>query len=281
MVLATPVAEVGRDHDYDWAIVEPSSMRSIIQLAGRVWRHRPDKVANEPNILLLQYNIRYFKHPNGKRPIFTHPGFETTLFKPPSYDLNELMTAEQLAQVDARPRIKAAHDKTVETLSDLEHQVMRHLLNNPKLNYVNAYWDSKATANRTHTHLQQISPFRAGTPQDDWLLIPRMVNDDEETDVPTTGFDAYYAEDVFEKGLVKSTIHNKTIQPLDFNFEHAQIKPWLSTSLNDVLQDLKVAQPDKSLRSLAITYSSVSLDSIKANNSRGWAFCEFFGFVRE
>ena len=83
MVLATPVAEVGRDHDYDWAIVEPSSMRSIIQLAGRVWRHRPDKVANEPNILLLQYNIRYFKHPNGKRPIFTHPGFETTLFKPP------------------------------------------------------------------------------------------------------------------------------------------------------------------------------------------------------
>ena len=281
MVLATPVAEVGRDHDYDWAIVEPSSIRSIIQLAGRVWRHRPDKVANEPNILLLQYNIRYFKHPNGKRPIFTHPGFETTLFKSPSYDLNELMTAEQLAQVDARPRIKAAHDKTVETLSDLEHQVMRHLLNNPKLNYVNAYWDSKATANRAHTHLQQISPFRAGTPQDDWLLIPRMVNDGEDTDTPTTGFDVYYAEDVFEKGIAKSSTHNKTIQPLDFNFEHTQIKPWLSTSLNDVLQDLQVAQPDKSLRSLAITYSSVSLDNIKANNSRGWTFHEFFGFLRE
>ena len=281
MVLATPVAEVGRDHDYDWAIVEPSSIRSIIQLAGRVWRHRPDKVANEPNILLLQYNIRYFKHPNGKRPIFTHPGFETTLFKSPSYDLNELMTAEQLAQVDARPRIKAAHGKTVETLSDLEHQVMRHLLNNPKLNYVNAYWDSKATANRAHTHLQQISPFRAGTPQDDWLLIPRMVNDGEDTDTPTTGFDVYYAEDVFEKGIAKSSTHNKTIQPLDFNFEHTQIKPWLSTSLNDVLQDLQVAQPDKSLRSLAITYSSVSLDNIKANNSRGWTFHEFFGFLRE
>lgn len=281
MVLATPVAEVGRDHDYDWAIVEPSSIRSIIQLAGRVWRHRPDKVANEPNILLLQYNIRYFKHPNGKRPIFTHPGFETTLFKSPSYDLNELMTAEQLAQVDARPRIKAAHGKTVETLSDLEHQVMRHLLNNPKLNYVNAYWDSKATANRAHTHLQQISPFRAGTPQDDWLLIPRMVNDGEDTDTSTTGFDVYYAEDVYEKGIAKSSTHNKTIQPLDFNFEHTQIKPWLSTSLNDVLQDLQVAQPDKSLRSLAITYSSVSLDNIKANNSRGWTFHEFFGFLRE
>ncbi|MGB0360790.1 MAG: type I-F CRISPR-associated helicase Cas3f, partial [Endozoicomonas sp.] len=28
IVLATAVAEVGRDHDYDWAIIEPSSMRS-------------------------------------------------------------------------------------------------------------------------------------------------------------------------------------------------------------------------------------------------------------
>lgn len=281
IVLATPVAEVGRDHDYDWAIVEPSSMRSIIQLAGRVWRHRPDKVAKSPNILLLQYNIRYFKHPNGQRPIFTHPGFETTLFKPPSYDLNKLMTQEQLAQVDARPRILTSQNKTIETLSDLEHRVMQHLLNNPKLNYVNAYWDSTATANRTHTHLQQISPFRAGIPQEDWLIIPRIVSDDEDIDEPTTGFDAYYSEDIFEKGLTKSSTHNKTIQPLIFNFEHTQIKPWLTTSLNNVLRDLQQSQPDKSLRSLAITYSSVSLDSIKSSNSRGWMFNEFFGFVRE
>ncbi|WP_413519885.1 type I-F CRISPR-associated helicase Cas3f [Psychrobacter glacincola] len=280
MVLATPVAEVGRDHDYDWAIVEPSSMRSIIQLAGRVWRHRPEKLANEPNILLLQYNIRYFKHPNAQRPIFTHPGFETMLFKPPSYDLNELMTQDQLAQVDSRPRISTSQNKTIETLSDLEHRVMRHLLNNPKLNYVNAYWDSNATANRTHTHLQQISPFRAGIPQEDWLLIPRMVNDDENTDEPTPGFDVYYSEDVFEKGLAKSSTHNKTIQPLAFSFEHAQIKPWLTVSLNDILQDLQLSHSDKSLRSLAITYSSVSLDSIKSSNSSGWIFNEFFGFVR-
>lgn len=289
IVLATPVAEVGRDHDYDWAIVEPSSMRSIIQLAGRVWRHRPDKVAKEPNILLLQYNIRYFKQKNNKQPIFTHPGFETTTFKPQSYDLNELMTKDQLAQVDARPRIitshnnlsNSSHNKKIETLSDLEHQVMQNLLNNPKLNYVNAYWNEKSDANRAHTHLQQISPFRAGTPQDDWLLIPRMVNDDEDTDKPTEGFDAYYAEDVFEKSLAKSSAHNKVIQPLAFNFEHPTIKPWLVTSVNTVLLGLQQKQPDKSLRSLAITYASVSLDSIKLSNSRGWCFHEFFGFIRE
>src|SRR5690606_25944975 len=40
ILVATPVEEVGRDHDFDWAIIEPSSYRSIIQLTGRVLRHR-------------------------------------------------------------------------------------------------------------------------------------------------------------------------------------------------------------------------------------------------
>lgn len=75
MVLATPVAEVGRDHDYDWAIVEPSSMRSIIQLAGRVWRHRPNKQVLDSNILILNKNIRALQNHHG--PVFTKPGFET------------------------------------------------------------------------------------------------------------------------------------------------------------------------------------------------------------
>lgn len=43
LVLGSPVTEVGRDHDYDWAVIEPSSVRSLIQLAGRVRRHRPGR----------------------------------------------------------------------------------------------------------------------------------------------------------------------------------------------------------------------------------------------
>ena len=35
IVLASPVCEVGRDWDADWALAEPSSMRALIQLAGR------------------------------------------------------------------------------------------------------------------------------------------------------------------------------------------------------------------------------------------------------
>ena len=73
VVLASPVAEVGRDHDYDWAIVEPSSMRSIIQLAGRVLRHRT-LVPSEPNILLLNKNYKALTGRSGR--CFEKPGFE-------------------------------------------------------------------------------------------------------------------------------------------------------------------------------------------------------------
>ena len=73
IVVASPVAEVGRDHDYDWAIVEPSSMRSLIQLAGRVWRHRPEKTADTANIMIMERNLRGLA---GDAVAFTRPGFE-------------------------------------------------------------------------------------------------------------------------------------------------------------------------------------------------------------
>ena len=40
VVVTTSILETGRDHDYDWCIVEPSSTRSLIQTAGRIYRHR-------------------------------------------------------------------------------------------------------------------------------------------------------------------------------------------------------------------------------------------------
>ncbi|MFZ1831068.1 MAG: type I-F CRISPR-associated helicase Cas3f, partial [Candidatus Competibacteraceae bacterium] len=80
IVLATAVAEVGRDHCYDWAIVEPSSMRSIIQLAGRVKRHREfDCPPDRPNILLLDVNVKSLKNGDGAR-AFYWPGFESAEF---------------------------------------------------------------------------------------------------------------------------------------------------------------------------------------------------------
>lgn len=72
IVLASPVEEIGRDHDFDWGVVEPSSLHAIIQLVGRINRHRLLEVM-QPNVFLLDVNVRYLK----EQPIcFTRPGLQ-------------------------------------------------------------------------------------------------------------------------------------------------------------------------------------------------------------
>lgn len=74
IVVATPVEEVGRDHDFDWSIIEPSSTQSIVQTAGRVNRHRQCQVT-EPNIAILRYNFNESNR-KGVQPVFARPGYE-------------------------------------------------------------------------------------------------------------------------------------------------------------------------------------------------------------
>ncbi|WP_230661027.1 type I-F CRISPR-associated helicase Cas3f [Psychrobacter sp. I-STPA10] len=179
IVLATPVAEVGRDHDYDWAIVEPSSMRSLIQLAGRVWRHRPDKtIVNDiPNISILQYNIRALKHNNrgAKQAVFTMPGFEQNGFLLSSHNSAEIIRESELNRIDALPRISKVSAENFDGthyLSDLEHSVMMDLMNNKNTNVVNGYWQNPQTSNRSHVHLSCLTPFRKSSPQTEYVIQP-------------------------------------------------------------------------------------------------------------
>lgn len=131
IVLGSPVTEVGRDHDYDWAIVEPSSMRSIIQLAGRVMRHR-DIECREANIALLDSNLRYLeKRSNGLA--FQRPGFESSEhWKLSSHSLEHLLKPEEWQVIDARPRILERDKlKPKDSLVDLEHTRLREMLLEP------------------------------------------------------------------------------------------------------------------------------------------------------
>jgi len=56
VVSTTSIIEVGRDHDYDWCILEPTSLASYLQSIGRVLRHRKSArvSAATPNILVLE-----------------------------------------------------------------------------------------------------------------------------------------------------------------------------------------------------------------------------------
>lgn len=165
VLVATPVEEVGRDHDLDWAIIEPSSFRSIIQLAGRILRHRKlsDDIV-EPNIAIMQYNLKGLI---GKEDAaFCHPGYETNCHKLCNHDMKQLVDEEELRQgVNAIPRIVVPTNlKASEKLADLEHAVMNDFkdrsTDGPEVlqGWLTGYWWLTALP-------QQFNHFREGSPQ--------------------------------------------------------------------------------------------------------------------
>ena len=144
IILASPVAEVGRDHDYDWAIVEPSSMRSIIQLAGRVLRHR-NIVPDRPNMLLLGKNSKAL----GNNDIcFERPGFESRNVKMESHDLFEVMSCEQYKKITAIMRIILPKSYQINeqgeyrNLIELEHKALENQLFNKDYG-ARLWWDNQ------------------------------------------------------------------------------------------------------------------------------------------
>lgn len=136
VVLASPVCEVGRDWDADWAVAEPSSMRSLIQLAGRVQRHR-GRLGDKPNVLIFEFNLRHFRPgagQDGKPPaVFVRPGFEQ-LGKPASHHfrlkahrLSKLMQPDEYQVLNSLPRILQRSEdqwQPMRSLVDLEQARM-------------------------------------------------------------------------------------------------------------------------------------------------------------
>jgi len=110
IVLATSVAEVGRDHDYDWVITEPSSMRSLIQIAGRIQRHRKKPPA-ENNFLIFTKNINalrgkklpYGKSVSGFETLGTYGNNQRELI---DTNIKNVLDDKYLDQINSIPRIK-------------------------------------------------------------------------------------------------------------------------------------------------------------------------------
>ena len=166
ILVASPVEEVGRDHDFDWGIIEPSSYCSFIQLAGRVLRHRIKNV-DSPNIAILQYNLKALKD-GQRKPAFRRPGYEKSgSLKLNCHDVAKLVDLEQLAaRLDASPRLEEAEPLDPKNkLADLEHQSMNNILRaygqkgaGHLEGWLNGYWSLTALP-------QRLNPFRAGSPE--------------------------------------------------------------------------------------------------------------------
>lgn len=129
IVVTTPALEIGRNVDFDYGIFEPSSMRSSIQAAGRVLRHRDIENLPSPNIAILRYNIKALQ---GEVPAFSRPGYETNgKYSLNSHDLMEIIPVEKIKEgLNSSFRVRKPMSLTPEmSLVDLEHYVMEEFAN--------------------------------------------------------------------------------------------------------------------------------------------------------
>lgn len=114
VVVTTSMEETGRDHDFDWAVLEPGSQRSLIQIAGRVRRHRM-AAYGAINITIMSRafrEVRLSEIGGRQHNVFAYPGFETPVarggqnFDLTDHDASVCYDIDVLLQtVDAREAI--------------------------------------------------------------------------------------------------------------------------------------------------------------------------------
>jgi len=173
IVVASAVAEVGRDHDYDWAIAEPSSMRSIIQLAGRIQRHRC-RPAESANLVLLNTNYRSLVNPT--KLSFCQPGFESKDFNLISHQLIDILRIEQYKTINSIPRIQLNEPLDIHNnLADLEHGHLHAALFEHAAKAGASNWWQRP-ASWTY-QLQKQTPFRDSMPDSEYYL--KVIEEDQ------------------------------------------------------------------------------------------------------
>ncbi|QHM76539.1 CRISPR-associated nuclease/helicase Cas3 subtype I-F/YPEST [Mixta theicola] len=258
VVLATAVAEVGRDHDYDWAIIEPSSVRSIVQLAGRVRRHRPCAVRPATaNIHLLRKNYRALR---GKTFACCRPGFEDRHFRLHSHDLQDLLPEEFMARIDAIPSIQQPQLSKGTLFSDLrvlEHARIRAELGGtpgkPAGFCAALWWRSEATWS---CELQRRTPFRYSEPDTQYYL--RLTEENKlQWAVPDEG-DAGWKAIAFQRARYAFA---------------AGCGPWLELRYDRLYQRL-AEEMNMTLAEVSQTFGEISLP---LRQDEGWYFDPFLG----
>ncbi len=285
IVLGSPVTEVGRDHDYDWAIVEPSSMRSLIQLAGRVRRHRglnAGEKLSAPNIRVFETNLKFFKNGDEKQAAFLRPGFEHAGLTLTTHNLKQLLGSllnPQNAQftINATPRLRAPDSLNPNNfLVDLEHQRMRDqmlsLEDKGGLNAASCWQLAPKDAMLTAT-LQRQQGFRHDTdprPDVDLRLMP-------DEDAPR-GYTLQRTAAAKNKTAAQiwATVGTSQLQQIpDGDVRGDQICPWGDTDYLEALGDL-ADQMDIELHQCAAKFGTLSLKDDP--NGFGWRFHPALGF---
>jgi CRISPR-associated endonuclease/helicase Cas3 len=280
VVLGSPVTEVGRDHDYDWAVVEPSSMRSLIQLAGRVQRHR-NRRCESPNIFVFEFNLRHYeKSIKTGAPAFIKPGFESNSsnvkddpHRLTTHRLSKLLRQDEYAAITARPRIQPrpqAQWTPKTSLVDLEHARMADAMLprvEAELNAASAWQHPQAALTWA---LPQHQPFRndSGASETAVAFLP---DDDEERLV----LHWIHAQ---RHGQSDIYVPNENLLER-INLER-QLGPRISRWGRDELLPLLIEQTQAqnlSLRRCAERFAVVSVPA----SDQGWRYHPALGFAKK
>ncbi len=284
VVLASPVCEVGRDWDADWAVAEPSSMRSLIQLAGRVQRHRCVP-GERPNILVFETNLRRFDARPGTdgkpRAIFVRPGFEQAgaparaPFRLIAQRLGKLMEPDEYATLTALPRIRPrpqAKWQPKQRFVDLEHARMADTM----------LADASATAATAPNAasawqfadaaligvLPQQQPFRADAQRSATLVF--LPDDDEEHLLLHRVEDAHDRRSGPLYPVVERSQHNKVALEVG-----PGIQAWGEVDLMALLME-QAEHLDRPLRKCAEWLTTVEVPE----STPGWRHHPWLGFAK-
>lgn len=283
IVLGSPVTEVGRDHDYDWAVVEPSSMRSLIQLAGRVRRHRAGAVGGV-NLAVLDSNLRAYETQSGKA-AFCKPGFEMDQqpFQLKSHRMANLMAREMngAAQwaVDAQPRIAMTRDKLYPSryLVDLEHARMHDSMlprpdgatsTTPPLRAASLHW-----AHPGHLWLTGLLPQYQRFRYDPLQRIDVALLPDDEGE----WLELYRVQDGSQRGdKLYVPVQGSLCSPVpERHLASTSVSAWPQVNLMDELTAL-AQERGMSLYDCAKRYATASLPESRD----GWRWHAHLGFAK-
>lgn len=245
ILVATPVEEVGRDHDFDWAVVEPSSYRSIIQLAGRVRRHRSGEVFH-PNVNIMQYNWKAFEKNDREGIYFSKPGYEDAMSQPlPFHNMDSLIEVEQIEKcLDASARLKVPISKEKKHLfSAIEHKATKDLLiayDNVLVSNLQGYlqhsWWLTALP-------QTFQSFRRSTP----VIQLYYVWDEKKQ--------RFYWAEKDEDGNPVNREQQRNIKTNDYDQKNMRL--WMNRDYLDLLE--KLLNDESSIRKLSLRYGELCL----------------------
>ena len=279
VLVATPIEEIGRDHDFDWAVVEPSSFRSLIQLAGRVLRHR--LVVNDivtPNIAIMQYNLKGLeekeKTDDDGKCVFNRPGYEKNKsYSFETHDMVHLVDENGLMQgVNAIPRIKKRSDiKPKEKLVDLEHFIMNEFKDTSNsgpetlAGWLTGFWWLTALP-------QQLNRFRESSPEIQLYLVwekGKFVFKEKEDNGIFVSCSVEYGI----KFLDNETNENRWWLPQDYQNYGQALKRQVSRDVD--METLTPEEKEEKLTAMSKRFGEVRIRS----GEEGLVYSDQFGLV--